>query len=86
MPRQVVVCNIALTGLEAETPLRRRSYAEAHSAGRVRVDLLCLALFVIAACSMQEPGSSFDSSKSTEKKKQPENRTAQQQPPGKKIP
>jgi hypothetical protein len=35
---------------------------------------------------MQEPGSSFDSSKSTEKKKQSQNRTAQQQPPGEKEP
>ncbi len=47
---------------------------------------LCLALFVIAACSMQEPGSSFGSSKSTEKKKLPENRTARQQPLGEKEP
>ncbi len=47
---------------------------------------LCLAFFVIAACSMQEPGSRFDSSKSTEKKKQPESRTAHQQPPGEKDP
>jgi len=35
---------------------------------------------------MQEPGSSFNSSKSTEKKKLPENRTARQQPPGEKEP
>jgi hypothetical protein len=47
---------------------------------------LCLAFFVIAACSMQEPGSRFDSSKSTEKKNQPESRTARQQPPGEKEP
>jgi len=47
---------------------------------------LCLAFFVIAACSMQEPGNRFDSSKSTEKKKQPESRTARQQPPGEKDP
>ncbi|MGA2026972.1 MAG: L,D-transpeptidase [Syntrophobacteraceae bacterium] len=47
---------------------------------------LCLALFVLGACSMQEPGSSFNSSKSTEKKKLPENRTARQQPPGEKEP
>jgi len=47
---------------------------------------LCLALFVISACSMQGPDSRFDSSKSTEKKKQPESRTARQQPPGEKEP
>ncbi|HIJ68370.1 MAG TPA: L,D-transpeptidase [Deltaproteobacteria bacterium] len=35
---------------------------------------------------MQEPGNRFDSSKSTEKKKQPESRTARQQPPGEKDP
>jgi len=47
---------------------------------------LCVALFVISACSMQGPDSRFDSSKSTEKQKQPESRTARQQPPGEKEP
>jgi len=47
---------------------------------------LCVAFLVFAACSMQEPGSRFDSSKSTEKKKQPESGTACQQPPGEKDP
>jgi hypothetical protein len=47
---------------------------------------LCLALFVISACSMQKPDSRFDSSKSTENSKQPESRTAQQQPPREKEP
>jgi hypothetical protein len=46
---------------------------------------LCLALFVISACSMQKPDSRFDSSKATEKK-QPESRTAQQQPSREKEP
>ncbi|MFZ0946231.1 MAG: L,D-transpeptidase [Syntrophobacteraceae bacterium] len=54
--------------------------------GRFGYILLCLALFVIAACSMQEPGRNFGSSKSTEKRKLPENTTAQQQPPREKEP
>jgi len=54
--------------------------------GRFGCILLCLALFAIAACSMQEPGRNFGSSKSTEKKKLPENTTAQQQPPREKEP
>ncbi len=48
--------------------------------------LLCVALFVISACSMQKPDSRFDSSKSTDKKNQPESRTARQCPPGEKEP
>lgn len=47
---------------------------------------LGMVLFVISACSIQGPDSLFDSSKSTEKKKQPESRTARQQPPGEKEP
>ncbi len=47
---------------------------------------LCLALFVISACSMQGPDSRFGASKSTDKKKQPESGTARQQSPGEKEP
>jgi hypothetical protein len=47
---------------------------------------LCLVLFVISACSIQGPDSHFDSSKSTEKKNQPENKTALQKSPGEKEP
>ncbi len=42
---------------------------------------LCVALFVVSACSMQGPDSRFDSSRSTEKKKQSESKTARQPPP-----
>ncbi len=47
---------------------------------------LCLALLAIAACSMHGPDSSSNSSKSTEKEKQPESGTALQQSPGEKEP
>ncbi|MGO9020263.1 MAG: L,D-transpeptidase family protein [Syntrophobacteraceae bacterium] len=53
--------------------------------GRFGGIFLCLALFAISACSMQKPDSSFDSSKSAENK-QPESRTARQQPPREKEP
>jgi hypothetical protein len=54
--------------------------------GRFGWIFLCVALFVISACSMQGPDSAFDSSKSAEKKKQPESSTARQQPPREKEP
>ena len=53
--------------------------------GRLGGIFLCLVLFVISACSMQQPDSRFDSSKSNEKK-QPDGKVAQQQPPGEKEP
>jgi len=53
--------------------------------GWVGRTFLCLVLFVISACSMQQPDSRFGSSKSSEGK-HPESIATQQQPPREKEP